>query len=236
MLFRGFHHMKTILRSIILWTFCMSIYSGILYSMDAQTAWQEILTSKQKILHDTAGQLILEQYKAFVAGTAPTIAMAVIKSIPISENNEPLADVKKMNHSRIKMLPDHPQGKLFTSSDFNAGLPYSSQIRLDLWKRLEKTIEYLDELAAEFGYKPGQIEIRVFEGLRDVATQAKLFADKVNEIKCNKPQMSDNDAEIEAAKWVSPVKNNIPVHSTGAAIDFWLWDNEKQEVVDVCLV
>lgn len=42
---------------------------------------------------------------------------------------------------------------------------------------------------------------------------------------CAVVQISREEAESEASKWVSPYKNNVPVHSTGAAIDIRLWDN-----------
>lgn len=197
--------------------------------------WQEIFKQKSFLLQDTPGCLIMEQYQAFVAGRAPTIAVPVIKQIPIVENNEPLIDIKNMHHPRITMLPDHPEGRPFASSDYNAGLPNSSKIRQGVWLRLEKTLAYLDELAPAFGFKPGQVEIKVFEGLRDLATQAKLFAEIVTEIKNNNSLLNDEAVEFEAAKFVSPVKNNIPVHSTGAAVDIRLWNTYTNEFVDMGL-
>lgn len=40
-------------------------------------------------------------------------------------------------------------------------------------------------------------------------------------------------AEQETAKWVSPYKNNVPVHSTGAAVDIGLWDNKMEDFLDM---
>lgn len=197
--------------------------------------WQEIFKQKGFLLQDAPGQLIMDQYHAFVGGSAPSIAVPVIKQIAIAENNEPLIDIKNMHHPRIHMLPDHPEGKCFASAVYNAGLPHSSKVRQSVWRTLEVTLNYLDGLAESFGYVPGTIEICVFEGLRDLTTQAKLFANKVAEIKGNNPLLSDEAAELEAAKWVSPVKNNIPVHSTGAAVDIRLWNTRTNDFVDMGL-
>ncbi len=77
------------------------------------------------------------------------------------------------------------------------------------------------------------IHILVFEGLRDLGTQKMLFEKKLEEILLLNPDMSFETAEKETAKWVSPVKNNIPVHSTGAAVDIRLWDSKNNCFLDL---
>lgn len=106
-------------------------------------------------------------------------------------------------------------------------------MRKSLYERLERLISCLDTLAPAFGYKVGQLSIRVFEALRDLATQQMLFDKKVLEILTESPSLTQEEAEGQAAKWISPVKNNVPVHSTGAAVDIRLWDDLHSSCIDM---
>ncbi|MCC2647124.1 MAG: putative peptidase vanX D-ala-D-ala dipeptidase [Rickettsiaceae bacterium] len=40
-------------------------------------------------------------------------------------------------------------------------------------------------------------------------------------------------AQKEASKWVSPTKDNIPVHSTGAAVNIRLYDEVNKAFIDM---
>jgi zinc D-Ala-D-Ala dipeptidase len=198
---------------------------------DVYAGWQEIFQTFESILPYPTHSLIKSQYLAFRSHSLPTIADERMKSIPIHENNEELVDIKTMDHQRISMLPD-PQ-KPFEGALFNSGLPKASKLRKGVFLRLEKMVDALDNLAPYFGYQPGQISIKVFEGLRDLTTQAKIFQAKFDEIQKKSPEMTRDEIERETAKWVSPVRNNVPVHSTGAAVDIRLWDNDKNDFLDV---
>jgi zinc D-Ala-D-Ala dipeptidase len=197
-------------------------------------SWSEILYEKNALLnYDDSYKIINEQYGAFVNNLAPVIASPLIKNIDIVENGQPLIDVRIMFNHRIQMLPDALESKPFLDPAYNSGLPNASKMRIDIWHRLEKMLVYLDELAEFFNYKPGTISIKIFEGLRDLKTQEILFQNKFDEIQANNPLLSDEEIEAETAKWVSPVKNNVPVHSTGAAIDIRLWSEETNNFVDL---
>jgi len=196
-------------------------------------SWQEIFNEKEIILNDNSYNIIKGQYKTVIANQSLVIACAQIKKINIKECDEDLIDIKLMNNPRIEMLPNDLNKKPFASADCNSGLPSASKMRLTLWNKLQTMIEALDELAENFGYKKGKICIRVFEGLRDLETQAKLFKNKFNEIKNLNKSLSDQELELETSKWVAPVKNNVPPHSTGAAIDIRLWNNETNDFVDL---
>lgn len=197
-------------------------------------SWHEILREKEELFKEHADySIIKEQYNAYVDNRAPFIAHSVITSIPISENGQELVDIKDQHNPRIEMLPDGPENKPFSKPYYNSGLPSGSKIRADVYKRLEKMVQYLDELAPKFNYKPGMISIKVFEGLRNLKTQEQLFQNKFNEIKKENPEKSNEEIEQETAKWVSPIKNNIPVHSTGAAIDIRLWNAETNNFLDL---
>ena len=196
--------------------------------------WAEILYEKENLFKDNNSyKIIKEQYDSFINNKAPVIANPIIKNIAIIENGEQLFDIFTMHNARISMLPNSPENKPFVAAIYNSGLPSGSKIRIDVYKRLEKMILQLDELATLFNYKSGKISIKVFEGLRDLKTQEMLFKNKFNEIKAQNPLLSDESVEIETAKWVSPYKNNVPVHSTGAAIDIRLWNEETNDFVDL---
>ena len=91
----------------------------------------------------------------------------------------------------------------------------------------------LDELAPYFGYQMDQISICVFEGLRDLATQKMLFDNKAEEIAEQHPEWTEQQIVNETSKWVSPVINNVPVHSTGGAIDIRLYDEQNNYFIDM---
>jgi D-alanyl-D-alanine dipeptidase len=192
--------------------------------------WQEVFQLSGTFVPLLSDQLI-KQYEAYRLGNVPTIADPKIVAIPIQEIGEELIDIKKFNHPRISMLPD-PQ-RPFEGSNFNSGLPTASRMRKGVYIKLERMIEELDTLAPHMGYEAGQISIRVFEGLRDLTTQTRLFEEKLKEIQATSPEMNREALEVETSKWISPVKNNVPPHSTGAAIDIRLWDNKRNDFLDV---
>lgn len=196
-------------------------------------SWAEIINEKLMGSNDASYAIIIEQYESCVNNSAPAIANPVIKNIPIIENQEELIDIYSTNNSRISMLPSPLENKYFYGPDYNSGLPGASKIRKEIYNRLQKMVIYLDKLSELFGYTPGEVSIKVFEGLRDLKSQENLFNNKLNEIKLSNPNLTEEQAEIETSKWVSPVKNNIPVHSTGAAIDIRLWNEKISDFIDL---
>lgn len=196
-------------------------------------SWAEILYEKKNLIKEEINyQIITGQYLASSKNMAPTIAASVIKEINIIENGEELIDVRDKQNLRISMLPDAPENKPFVGPIYNSGLPSASKMRKSIWHKLENMLEHLDNLAPFFNYKPGSIVIKVFEGLRDLKTQEMLFNNKFDEIKASNTSLSDDEVYTETAKWISPVKNNVPVHSTGAAVDIRLYNTETKDFVD----
>ena len=153
-----------------------------------------------------------------LCGFGPHIADDVIKEIPIIECDESFCDIRSIENPRITMLNE-------PASPFQE----ASLMRVSVFRCLEEMVENLDALAPGFGYTPGKVSIRVYEGLRSLDTQKALFEKKVAEY----PELSREEAELEASKWISPVKDNIPVHVTGAAVDLRLYDEEKGEFLDM---
>ena len=191
--------------------------------------WNEILESHVELLSDKS--IVIRQYEAVSKSEAPTIVDSRIKEIPICESYEELIDLRLLNVERISMMPQ-PKSP-FEGPVFNSGLPNASKMRASVFLKLQGMIDQLDKLAIGFGYEPGQVDILVFEGLRDLGTQKMLFDKKLEEILLLNPDMSFEMAEKETAKWVSPVKNNTPVHSTGAAVDIRLWDSKNNRFLDL---
>ena len=191
--------------------------------------WNEVLESHCELFSDKS--VVAKQYEAFSKSDAPAIVDFRIKEIPICENHEELIDLRLLNVERISMMPQ-PKSP-FEGPVFNSGLPNASKMRASVFRKLQGMIDQLDKLAIHFGYEPGQVDILVFEGLRDLGTQKMLFDKKLEEILLLNPDMTFEMAEKETAKWVSPVKNNTPVHSTGAAVDIRLWDNKNNCFLDL---
>lgn len=191
--------------------------------------WNEVLESHNELFSDKS--IVAKQYEAFRESEAPSIVDLRIKEIPICENHEELIDLRLLNVERISMMPE--PSSPFEGPAFNAGLPNASKMRASVFLKLQGMIDQLDKIAIDFGYVPGQVDILVFEGLRDLDTQTMIFEKKLEEILLLNPDMSFEMAEEETAKWVSPVKNNIPVHSTGAAVDVRLWDNKNRCFLDL---
>ena len=175
--------------------------------------------------------VITKQYQAFTAGKAPIIVAPEITAIAIEENHDPLIDIKTTTSTRIQMLPD--PATPFASPTHNSGTKNCSKIRAGLYYRLSLMVKHLDKLAPRFGYKPEQISIKVFEGLRDLETQAMIFEHKSARIRKEYPDWTAEQIYTETCKWVSPVKNNIPVHATGGAVDIRLWDTTTDSLLDM---
>ncbi len=191
--------------------------------------WNEILDAYTTVFPYES--ILGKQHQAYVLSQAPTIADKRIKEIPIDEMGEELVDLRLIEHERIQMLPD--PSIPFEAACFNSGLPNASKMRTRIFIKLQDMLKALDALANSFGYDPGQINIKIFEGLRDLNTQKTLFEKKLEEILASYPNFTLEMAEQETAKWVSPYKNNVPVHSTGAAIDMRLWDSKKKVFLDM---
>ncbi len=205
---------------------------GAVHSDALSQTWAELLQEKSHLFEQHPElEIIKRQQAAFARGEAPAIAASVIKSIPIEESGEKLVDIRAMSNARIMMMPEPTNP--FESDACNSGLPSASKVRKTVYEKLVAMIHQLDTLASEFGYERGEVSIKVFEGLRDLKTQEMLFNNKKTEIMAANPDMTDEQADTETSKWVSPVKNNVPVHSTGAAVDIRLWNEKTQDFLDL---
>jgi D-alanyl-D-alanine dipeptidase len=131
-------------------------------------------------------------------------------------------------HPRIRVMEDELLHKAHVcAEDIDPRAEKHSCMRRGVFDVLVRMIDILDEVAPSFGYEAGELEIHLFEGLRDIATQKILFDTLFEKIKREDPQLSDEEAYAQTSKFVSPYLNNVPVHSTGAAIDIHLYSNKK---------
>lgn len=201
------------------------------HSRMMSATWKDLFAGRRELLKTGEGAAVFRQYELFSAGSAPKVVDPKIKEIPIYENGEELIDLKTIFDPRIGMMPNPV--KPFGSPDCNSGLANASKLRQGIFLRLEKMADALDVLAPSFGFEAGQIGIKIFEGLRDLSTQKTLYDRKLAEILSLSPELSLEEAHQETCKWVSPVENNIPVHSTGAAVDIRLWDNYSRAFLDL---
>jgi D-alanyl-D-alanine dipeptidase len=206
------------------------IFLFLINSIACCTDWKTAIDQKRNCMSQTVYELIVSQCDAIQNNNAPKIADPAIKNIPIQECNESLINVDLMCNKRIAMLPE-----LHNTLSPNHRSPFTSasKMRRGVFVRLEHMLENIDKLAPQFGYQPGHIHIKIFEGLRDLSTQKMLFDSKAKEIQEANPALSAQEVFEQTCKWVSPVINNVPVHSTGAAVDIRLWDSQNQEFLDM---
>lgn len=128
-----------------------------------------------------------------------------VKSIKIQAVDEETIDLLKIDNTRIKLISNIVPMYKNTYEGF-------SIVRLGLFKKLEMMLKIL----------PQNIGIAYFEGFRPLWKQKEYFDKKFKEI-----LLEVNDKNIaynETTKHVSPFIDNIPTHSTGAAIDITLFE------------
>lgn len=143
------------------------------------------------------------------------IADPEILAIPIKENNEPLVDLNDQNIIKFGPSPEIPNNTDYT--------------------KMRKSV--YDKLVEAQNMLPNGLKFCLYEGLRSKALQEKLFQDRYNKVKHQHSSFSHEEIFEETTRLVSPVINvdgstNVPPHSTGAAIDVYLIDNEGK-VIDM---
>ena len=196
--------------------------------------WNALLDESRTLMGENTYTLLQRQHHEFIGGNSPTIADTRIKRIPIVEAGEPLIDLWATNHARISALSDQElPAAHYAPEDIDPRAPSYSMVRKSVFEALMRMVQELDTLAPHFGYEAGDLEIKLFEGLRDIATQKELFDTKFAAIRAHNPHLSLEQAYIETSKWVSPYIDNVPTHSTGAAIDIVLWSKKKNRFCDM---
>ncbi len=134
-----------------------------------------------------------------------------ILSIPINENAEDWVDLRQQNNIILGPSPEIPNNQDYTF------------LRKTVYEKLKH---------AQTKLPPGY-HFCLYEGYRSLALQKMLFDTQYANVKKRHPSWAEKDIFLETTKLVSPVINqdktqNIPPHSTGAAIDVYLIDDKGQ--------
>src|SRR5579871_4128108 len=143
------------------------------------------------------------------------IADPAILAIPIQENHESMVDLIFQHEITYGPPPLLPNNTHYT--------------------KVRKTI--YDKLKVAQSMLPDHLKFCLYEGYRDLDLQQKIFKERYDNLQKEHPELTHHDIFIESTKFVSPIINldgsiNIPPHSTGAAIDVYLIDQEEN-VVDM---
>ena len=147
-----------------------------------------------------------------------------VKKIRIEECCDPLIDLNHIGNKRIVPLT-------YFDARYDAGHHDCGKVRKGLYDQLLLLLKYL----------PENIGLAVFEGYRPLWKQKEYFVKKFKELaEANNGKSFDHDflesVYVETCKLISPFIDNIPVHCTGAAIDFMLFEfkeNDSMELLDL---
>lgn len=147
-----------------------------------------------------------------VYATSPNLTLIAdpkVLAISIHDNKEELIDLGKQN---IIAYGPSPEIKNNTSYTF-----------------LRKTV--FEKLKAANAQLPKGMHFCLYEGYRSLELQKMIFEKQYENVKSRHPDWSLTDLFNETIKLVSPVINpngnpNIPPHSTGAAVDLYLIDDQ----------
>jgi len=152
----------------------------------------------------------------------PTYFDNRIQSIPVKDSGEELVDLFQKKGGGVKMLntPEIP----FSDPTLNVGFKCSSFVRKSLYDRLEALAYFLKKFS-----KNPNLSVAVYEGLRDMDTQKKLFESCEDELTLKYTDLSKKEISELTEKTVAKVSP----HSTGACVDLRVFDEEKQEFLDM---
>lgn len=138
-----------------------------------------------------------------------TISDPVITAIPIIECDEMLIDLRSQDVIAFGPPPERPDNVCYT------------KMRKSVYEKLCEAQRLL----------PQGIYFCLYEGWRSLQLQQELFQSMYANNQRSYPQMNSKELFVETTKLISPVtlldgSQNIPPHSTGAAVDVYLVDSE----------
>ena len=130
------------------------------------------------------------------------------------DNGEPFIDINDNwvhpQASRIKIMPRAFKQEM--------GLPepeLGSLMRIGTYHALLRTVAHL----------PAEIGLYVYEAYRPLERQRQLFALRVEKLKQEHADWTDEQVYRAVINLVCPVEEEvIPPHSTGGAVDIWMYD------------
>ncbi|MBN9227660.1 MULTISPECIES: M15 family metallopeptidase [Legionella] len=143
------------------------------------------------------------------------IADPKIVAIPVIDNQDPMIDL--INYSEISY---GPSPEIPNNTDY-------TKMRKTVYEKLKQAQSLL----------PVGLRFCLYESYRSLTLQKALFDTRYEKVKNKHPEWSSEQIFTETTRLVSPVINqdgspNIPPHSTGAAIDVYLI-NEQGETIEM---
>lgn len=137
------------------------------------------------------------------------IADHIVRSTKIIECGEELVDLAEIQHPRIRHMSEFDE-------KYKPNYKGCGKIRQGVYKCLLGMLENL----------PPEIGIAYFEGFRPLTQQEIYFTKKMRE---ELPNFDGNSeaAYEETSKSVAPFIDNVPPHTTGAAIDMTLFKDDQ---------
>lgn len=141
------------------------------------------------------------------------VADPKILAIPIGHSDEPLVDFKQQTIIQYGPSPEIPNNQNYTF------------VRQTIYEKLVAAQKRL----------PAGYHFCLYEGYRSVSLQKILFDTHYADVAKAHPTWTSSELFQETTKLVSPVTNqdgspNIPPHSTGAAVDVYLLDDQGHAV------
>ncbi len=143
------------------------------------------------------------------------IADPKIVTIPVIDNHDPMIDL--MNHPEISY---GPSPEIPNNTDY-------TKMRKTVYEKLKEAQSLLSK----------GLRFCLYESYRSLALQKSLFDTRYGKVKNKHPEWSSEQIFTETTRMVSPVIHqdgspNIPPHSTGAAVDVYLI-NEQGEAIEM---
>ncbi|KTD71414.1 M15 family metallopeptidase [Legionella tucsonensis] len=143
------------------------------------------------------------------------IADPKIVAIPVIDNHDPMIDLVDLREISYGPSPEIPNNIDYT------------KMRKTVYEKLKQ---------AQF-LLPQGLRFCLYESYRSLTLQKSLFDARYEKVKSKHPEWSSEQIFTETIRMVSPVINqdgspNIPPHSTGAAIDVYLI-NEQEEIIEM---
>lgn len=143
------------------------------------------------------------------------IADPRILAVAIKENADPMIDLNEQDEIKVGPSPEIPNNTDYT--------------------KMRKTV--YEKLVQAQTLLPEGLFFCLYEGYRSLTLQQTLFENRYNEVQSKHPSWTKDEIFDETIKMVSPVINkdkskNVPPHSTGAAVDVYLID-ENGDAIDM---
>ncbi|KTD44794.1 M15 family metallopeptidase [Legionella parisiensis] len=141
------------------------------------------------------------------------IADPKIVTIPVIDNHEPMIDLVGLQEISYGPSPEIPNNTDYT------------KMRQSVYEKLKQAQLLL----------PKGLRFCLYESYRSLTLQKSLFDIRYEKVKNKHPGWSPEQIFTETTRMVSPVINqdgspNIPPHSTGAAIDVYLIDEQGEAI------